>query len=785
MYLQLEILWDTCHTDADIRYALTTLPRNIEETYKHCISRVDFQDGWALKVLKWVSFAKRPLHIEELREAVAFQSTDTKWDANKKPQKDFVIGCCANLVVLDPIDNCVRFAHPSVKQYLEEDRKRTREERAISGYPTEENGDLECGEYCVAYLSFSDFSLQLTRPSIDKIATSIPSPYSIAQSVPGARVFKALFRKSQNRTSSVSLPFRTIRTPAVPSRAQYKFLDYVIENWAFHTRQIHHESFAWERFLQLVMCVNETWNFHPWVSGGRSKLSHLHGLFGWAVKERHKPILVLVSDMKSSLSQFCHLPLMGEGLPAIYLAAKFGYEEIIEILLTFCNVNNVDQDGYTPLHHAAINGHTGVVHLFLLQKQVKFDTTSITHQTPLWLAANHGFDDIVSLLIDKGARIEIEENTFRHTPLWRAVQNGHCSTASLLLEKGAQVECQDTDGQTPLKVAIMKRNTLMIDLLLNNGAAYRSGKIGGLYLLLEFMQWATENEFTASAKLLMRRNTNYDFKELVSLAHHRGYRTLMRMLLEVSSSSSDQQLLLWVAEKGHLEAVEQLLTKGTDSNIKDKANKNATPLHQATQSNYNVTAIMELLLNHGSDVNAKDDNEEMPLHWAVEKASRIELMKMFSLDPRPIRLLLENGARINGKSRDGRTPLHKASQHGCTSVMKLLLANGAYVDLTNRKMETPLHEATICGHLPAMSILLERGANIDSKDHFGKTPLHNASERRGTIEAMKLLLESGANINSIDNRGKTPLDLAEQNRFEEEMQLLHENGARQTSSRRR
>jgi hypothetical protein len=389
VYLQLEILWDTCRTDADIRYALTTLPRSIEETYERCIRRIDFQDGWALKVLKWVGFAKKSLHIEELREAVAFKLTDENWDASTKPQKDFLIGCCANLVVLDPVDNCVRFAHASVKQYLEEDRKRAREERSVSGYPTEENGDLECGEYCVTYLAFSDFSLQLTRPSAQKIATTIPSPYSIARSMSGTRIFKTLFRESQNQTNSISLPIRITHTPAPPSRAQYKFLDYAVANWAFHTRQIHRESLAWEKFIQLATSFNETWNFHPWISGGRSKDSYLHGLFGWAVKERHKPLLSLILDKKSSLRLFSDLPVAGEGLPVIHIASKLGYEDIVQTLLKFCDVNNLDQNGCTPLHYAASHGHTAVARLFLRQRRIKFDVLSTTHCTPLWLAASH------------------------------------------------------------------------------------------------------------------------------------------------------------------------------------------------------------------------------------------------------------------------------------------------------------------------------------------------------------------------------------------------------------
>jgi ankyrin repeat protein len=807
----LEILWETCRTDADIRHALTALPKNIEETYKRCVCRIKFQDNWALKVLKWVSFAKRPLHIEELREAVAFQLTDTEWSASRKPQKDFIVSCCANLVVFDPTDHCVRFAHSSAKQYLEEDRKRAREERSISGYPTEENGDLECGEYCVTYLSFSDFSLQLTRPSTQKLATTVPSPYAIAQSVPGTGFFKALFRKSQKQTNSISLPFRTIRTPAAPNRAQYKFLNYVIANWAFHTRQIHGESLAWEKFVQLAMCFNETWNFHPWVSGGRSKVSYLHGLFGWAVKERHKPFLSLVSNMRSSMSQFCDLPLAGEGLPAIHLAAKFGYEEIVEILLNFCSVVSVDQDGYTPLHHAAMKGHSKVVRLLLLQREIKVDIMSSAQQTPLWLAASHGFDDTVSLLIHQGAQIEMEDNIRRCTPLWRAVENEHNSTANLLLKNGAQVECQDIAGQTPLGLAIMKRNMPMIDLLLTNGATYKSKDLG---MLLELIQWATENNFEESTRLLVRRNSNQNYKRLLSIAIHRGYSEVVKMLLEETSSSIDRELLMWATEKAHIEVVEQLLAKGTDFNIKDEANENATPLHWAAQSSN--TAVIKLLLTSGADVNAKDGNEETPLHWAIKNSSGATIKQLLESEA-AVELLLENGASVDGKGRGGQTLLHEASAKGHTPVMELLLRNGAHISATNDNMETPLHEATKHGRQAAMRLLLERNASvavqdnlgqtplheaskhwgpklmkilldynpfINCKDHLGKTPLHNASERRET-KPMRLLLESGADINSKDHLGKTPLDLAEQRGFSVGAQLLLENGARHTNSRRR
>jgi hypothetical protein len=131
-------LWDTCFTDAEILSALSQLPKGLEETYRRCVKRISLRDNRALKTLKWVSFATKPLHIEGLKEAVAFCLEDTQWDHEKIPQEDFIMGCCANLVVIDPTDHCVCFAHSSVKQYLEKDR-----EVCISAYPIKVNLSVE------------------------------------------------------------------------------------------------------------------------------------------------------------------------------------------------------------------------------------------------------------------------------------------------------------------------------------------------------------------------------------------------------------------------------------------------------------------------------------------------------------------------------------------------------------------------------------------------------------------------------------------------------------------
>ncbi|KAL2832103.1 hypothetical protein BDW59DRAFT_181441 [Aspergillus cavernicola] len=566
VYLQLEILWDTCHTDAEIRSALDTLPKGLEETYGRCINRLTLKDTYALKVLRWVSFAISPLHIEELREAVTFGLEDTEWNAEKMPQKDVLIGCCANLVIIDHTDNCVRFAHSSVKQYLEKNLGNKGQPNHSLEYPTAEQGNLECGELCVTYLSFSDFSLQLMKLPTERTAIPIPHPALVAQQAlfhHSHGLSNRLFSRLWSRNRDFPVSFHMIRTPSTPDRTRYKFLSYAVTNWALHTKKIPNTSLAWEKFKTLAMCFNETWNFHPWLSGGRSKDSLLHGLFGWAVKEQHEPLLSIALAAGPSLQRICNLPLIGESLPALHTASKLGYRSITEILLNFCKVNVPDGEGYTALHHAANGGHTEICQLLLSAKGVKVDVLSGSRCTPLWLAASNGHEKVVSLLIEKGPNIEAKGCFSLQTPLSQAALNGYDAVVDLLLEKGA-----DLDNRTPLSWAAWKGHETVVKLLVNRGADLESKDNGNRTPL----SWAAGKGHETVVKLLVNRGADLESKDahnwtpLVWAAFY-GHEAIVKLLVDrgadlESKDDGNRTPLSWAAEKGHKAVVKLLLDRG-------------------------------------------------------------------------------------------------------------------------------------------------------------------------------------------------------------------------------
>lgn len=107
--------------DRDIRETIRKLPKNLPEAYKRILPRIAKMGNAILpqKVFPWVATARRPLLIEELREAIAVERlqpyTDPERLVNKLSQ---IVSCCGNLIVLGEQDDTVQLTHQTVKMFL-------------------------------------------------------------------------------------------------------------------------------------------------------------------------------------------------------------------------------------------------------------------------------------------------------------------------------------------------------------------------------------------------------------------------------------------------------------------------------------------------------------------------------------------------------------------------------------------------------------------------------------------------------------------------------------------
>ncbi len=116
------------------------------------------------------------------------------------------------------------------------------------------------------------------------------------------------------------------------------------------------------------------------------------------------------------------------------------------------------------------------------------------------------------------------------------------------------------------------------------------------------------------------------------------------------------------AQMGDSAAVEWHLRRGVEVDAGDL--HGITPLFWASGGGF--TEVVELLCDHGADVNARQPRlGSTPLHWAAQ-AGRADV----------VALLLTHGAQANAKTIKGETPLRWAVGSGHTEVVELLRQHG-------------------------------------------------------------------------------------------------------------
>ena len=122
-----------------------------------------------------------------------------------------------------------------------------------------------------------------------------------------------------------------------------------------------------------------------------------------------------------------------------------------------------DDDGNTPLIHAAAGGHRAAVAL-LLQLGADPNETGMFLTVALAEAAARGYRDIVAELLDHSADPNAQ-GILGASPLHFAVDAGDVAVAELLLRAGADPTLADVNGITPVDIAVVDRNEALLALI--------------------------------------------------------------------------------------------------------------------------------------------------------------------------------------------------------------------------------------------------------------------------------------------------------------------------------
>lgn len=171
------------------------------------------------------------------------------------------------------------------------------------------------------------------------------------------------------------------------------------------------------------------------------------------------------------------------GLTALYYACRgqMANEDIAEPLvrLLIAHGANVHGETHAPLSIAVGSGFTRVVRL-LLDAGASPDAKIINGEPVVVTAARKATTvGILELLLDHGADTNAV-NSNGSNVLLIASQYGHLETVKMLVARGVNLGCEDNDGNTPLILAIMKRQRHIAEYLVGlDGIDIHSANLAG------------------------------------------------------------------------------------------------------------------------------------------------------------------------------------------------------------------------------------------------------------------------------------------------------------------
>ncbi|MDF7805809.1 ankyrin repeat domain-containing protein [Pontiellaceae bacterium B12219] len=161
-------------------------------------------------------------------------------------------------------------------------------------------------------------------------------------------------------------------------------------------------------------------------------------------------------------------PIVTKNKSLLHAIAKGDPQDVKNHILLGSDVNEKNNQGWTPLHFAAVRGQLGCAEVLIANDALLNERTG-TQKTPLHFAADRGFLELVQLLVESGADFSAQDDE-GWTPLHYAAEKDKVDVAAYLIEQGAQVDAVSKRGGTPLHEASASAGSEMIELLLNSGA---------------------------------------------------------------------------------------------------------------------------------------------------------------------------------------------------------------------------------------------------------------------------------------------------------------------------
>lgn len=289
----------------------------------------------------------------------------------------------------------------------------------------------------------------------------------------------------------------------------------------------------------------------------------------------------------------------------------------------------------------------------LIKKLVYVDQFRKNGANALMYAIHNGDLNIIKLLIDKGADVNIIDSQ-GDMPIFIAVFD-NLDVVKLLVENGANINVKDRRNNTPLISACFHTNLDIVKYLIDKGADINAVNNDGDNALskVSYRQLYTndnDNDKAEIAKILILNgidinhiNKSGNTPLFVSL-RYRNY-PVFKVLIEnganIFTKNNDKKssIMMAIDYDNNMDIIHYLINNGVDINAKDKF-KNTVLVYAIGSNNYE---LVELLILKGANVNIYNIFGKTPLSIAYEKYKNTGNT---NLDTKKIiELLIKHGAK--------------------------------------------------------------------------------------------------------------------------------------------
>lgn len=656
VYLQLEEL---CEAPSElIGEVLRNLLVGLVETYRRILLKLQ-KSAWktkiAAKAFKWIACAQRPLHVDELKEAIEYEISDKSWRNAASIDDEQLIRSFGALVFMDIEDRTIRFVHHTVLQFLF-----STEETSPTFHFNQARAHCFVGEMCVVYLSFSDFETSLTqRPPECKVQgtaifqaeamSTIPNVLGVGRSL--FRVAYRLYGGKQATTgptidhhkllSTLHKPVEAIEPVSSMLARKYRLLDYVVTYWDYHTKWLEEKNMAISRlFRNLAMNKSLPFEFRKWG------LNEHYGSYGCTTCEPGS------SDSASEELPFTTL---------IHYAAQIGHVPLLRLFGEKVS-GGLGLEGYlvhepSRLFLVACSNDQADVAKHILHNYAQY-VGDKTFQEAFQAAASRGHENTLSTMLPHAYGLGPTSSA----ALAKAIHQGKASCAERLITPGARFDLSIPEHKAALQAAIEGEFDSTIAMLIQRGQ-------------LKLVEWDRVDAHLVDTD--DRDPIGYSNRRPggLMLAATRGLTLTITAMIQAGSTidgihRNGKMALHYAAERGHSRAIRLLLEHGSDVNTyTSPENADAhkvTPLHLAAINGH--TDAVHILCEYGARVNEKGGAyASTPLHWAASYGY-----------PDMIRELHKHGAYLNREDWRGWTPLDHAIKSGKEDAKSCLRELGAF-----------------------------------------------------------------------------------------------------------